>query len=55
MPLLNWQVGDVNCSAPSLSDSDLRTVEQLKEENQELRKRYSFCHLSNMSYKCSMQ
>ncbi|KAK4569130.1 hypothetical protein RGQ29_004505 [Quercus rubra] len=34
------KVGDVNCSAPSLSDSDLRTVEQLKEENQELRKRF---------------
>ncbi|KAK7848806.1 protein microrchidia 7 [Quercus suber] len=34
------KVGDVNCSAPSLSEPDLRTVEQLKEENQELRKRF---------------
>ncbi len=42
MPLLNWQVGDVNCSAHSL-DSDKRILEQLKEENHELRKRYLFC------------
>ena len=40
MPLLNRQVGDVNCSARSLSKSDLHTLERLKEENQELRKRY---------------
>ncbi|XP_059443373.1 protein MICRORCHIDIA 7-like [Corylus avellana] len=31
--------GDVNCSAHSLSDSDLRTMERLKEENHELKKR----------------
>ncbi|KAG2675408.1 hypothetical protein I3760_12G003200 [Carya illinoinensis] len=31
--------GDVNCGAHSLSDSDLRTLELLREENHELRKR----------------
>ena len=40
MPLLNRQVGDVNCSARSLSKSDLHTLERLREENQELRKSY---------------
>uniref|UniRef100_A0A2N9HVP4 Uncharacterized protein n=1 Tax=Fagus sylvatica TaxID=28930 RepID=A0A2N9HVP4_FAGSY len=33
------KVGDVNCSAHSL-DSDKRILEQLKEENHELRKRF---------------
>jgi hypothetical protein len=38
-PQSHSKVGDVNCSAHSL-DSDKRILEQLKEENHELRKRF---------------